>query len=85
METTLDKFGGVVIPKPVREGLGLKAGSTLQIEERDETIIKPVEDEPGLRVKDGVLVFSGHAVGDVAQAVSAHREERVKLLATKRR
>jgi len=31
MEVTLDKYGRIVIPKPVRERLGLEAGSTLEL------------------------------------------------------
>jgi len=37
MGTTLDKFGRVVIPKEIRNGLGLKPGEALQV--------KRVEDE----------------------------------------
>ncbi len=32
MEVTLDKFGRIVIPKPVRDALGLEAGAKLHLE-----------------------------------------------------
>ncbi len=31
MEITVDRFGRVVIPKEVREGLGLEPGSVLRV------------------------------------------------------
>lgn len=46
METTIDRFGRVVIPKRVREDLGLKAGEPLVIEEQAEGILlKPARED----------------------------------------
>ena len=46
MQTALDKLGRVVIPKPVRLHLGLKAGTLLKIEERErQVILEPVDKE----------------------------------------
>ena len=39
MQTVLDKFGRVVIPKQVRLRLGLKAGALLKIEEREHQVL----------------------------------------------
>jgi AbrB family looped-hinge helix DNA binding protein len=79
METRLDKFGRVVLPKDIRDHLDLKPGQILKVERTDEEVIlKPVEKELPLRVKDGVLVFSGAATGDIAKAVKEHREGRLK-------
>jgi AbrB family looped-hinge helix DNA binding protein len=78
METTLDKFGRIVIPKRVRDDLGLKPGAVLQIEQADQRILmEPVNEEPHLVVKNGVLVFSGTATGDLVGAIQAHRQERL--------
>ena len=69
METTLDRFGRVVIPKQVRDDLGLKPGTVLEIEEvEQEIILKPADREPHVAIKDGVLVFSGAAAGDIVAA-----------------
>ncbi len=79
METKLDKFGRVVLPKNIRDHLDLKPGQVLKVERADEEVIlKPMEKELPLRIKNGVLVFSGSATGDIAKAVKEHREGRLK-------
>ncbi|MBI3292898.1 MAG: AbrB/MazE/SpoVT family DNA-binding domain-containing protein [Elusimicrobia bacterium] len=81
METTLDKFGRVVIPKEVRDDLGLQPGAVLLVEEHPhEILLRPVQGEPQVIVKDGILVFTGHPTGHIADALHAHREERLKRL-----
>ncbi len=78
METTLDKFGRIVIPKRVRDDLGLKPGAVLQIEQADQKILmEPVNEGPQVVVKDGVLVFTGTATGDIVGAIQLHRQERL--------
>jgi len=79
METRLDKFGRVVLPKDIRDHLDLKPGQVLKVERADEEVIlKPVKKELPLRIKNGVLVFSGAAAGDITKAVREHREGRLK-------
>ena len=39
METTLDRFGRIVIPKKIRDDFNLKPGSQISIEESDQVII----------------------------------------------
>ena len=79
METTLDKFGRIVIPKKVRDDLNLEAGSQMSIEKTGQAIIlKAIQGEPNLHWKDGVLVFSGVSIGDIGGALDKHRKERAK-------
>jgi len=78
LETTLDKFGRIVIPKRVRDDLGLKPGAVLQIEQADQRILmEPVNEGPHVVVKDGVLVFTGTATGNIVGAIQLHRQERL--------
>lgn len=78
METTLDKFGRIVLPKSVRDDLGLKPGAVLKIEQNNQRILmQPVNEEPHLVAKNGVLVFSGAATEDLEGAIQAHRQERL--------
>ncbi|HLE40693.1 MAG TPA: AbrB/MazE/SpoVT family DNA-binding domain-containing protein [Nitrospirota bacterium] len=79
MKTTLDRFGRVVVPKEIRDRLGLKPGAEIELDEHgNEVVLKPVEHETPLKLEDGVLVFTGAATGDLMEAVRAHREERLR-------
>ena len=40
MKTTIDRAGRVVVPKPIREELGLRAGQEIEIRIREGTIIE---------------------------------------------
>ena len=81
METTLDKFGRVVIPKEIRGTLGLKPGEVFEIGGSDNKVImKPLRNELPLKIKEGVLIFTGTVTGDIMEAVRLHRKERIKRL-----
>jgi len=57
METTIDAAGRVVIPKPLRDHLGLSAGRRLLISARDGRIeIEPTGAEVRLEKRAGRLV-----------------------------
>ncbi len=78
METTLDRFGRVVIPKRVRDNLGLQPGAVLKIKQNNQKIsLEPLDDEPRMMVRKGVLVFQGTATGDIEGAIKAHRHKRL--------
>lgn len=78
-ETIVDRFGRIVIPKKIREDFNLEAGTQIRFEESEQGIVlKPVHGEPNLRWEDGVLVFSGAALGDLSDALEKHREQRAQ-------
>jgi AbrB family looped-hinge helix DNA binding protein len=82
METTLDRFGRVIIPKGVRDEMGLEAGAVLTIEKKGQKIVlQPVQGEPKIVEKKGILVFTGAAVGDVGAALKEHRKGRLRKIA----
>jgi AbrB family looped-hinge helix DNA binding protein len=58
MDTTIDGQGRIVVPKPLRERLGLRAGQKLTIEERDGGLNLSVPAER-MRIveRDGVAVL----------------------------
>ena len=79
METTLDKFGRIVIPKEIRDYFNLRPGSQIRIEESEQAIIlKPIVGEPNLHWKDGLLVFSGVPMGGLEKTLEKHREDRLR-------
>lgn len=83
MNTHVDRFGRVVLPKPVRLHLGLQHGTPLRVEERENgVLLKPVREPLVLSRKGRVLVYSGLATGDLVAAVKAQRDTRLRQAAS---
>ena len=81
METKLDKFGRIVIPKKVRDDLGLAPGDRLEIEKtQGGVLLKPADQDSRLVYKNGVLVFRGTIEGDIVEQIRALREGRSRGL-----
>ena len=79
MNVSVDKFGRVVLPKVIRNHFGLGAGSELDIVECEGMILlKVIDERPPLALQDGVLVFTGKAVGNIEHAIAHDREERLQ-------
>lgn len=85
METTIDLAGRVVIPKSIRDRLGLKAGTPIRIEERVGRIeIEPVLQGTKLVQRNGRLVIDAPAGApavtndDINALIDETRLERVK-------
>ena len=56
MRSTIDAAGRIVIPKPIRDSLGLTGGQKIEIRERDGAI----EIEPAatpMRLEDGTAIW----------------------------
>ena len=60
MKLTLDKAGRVLLPKLLRDELGLEPGDVLEIETSGEELIlrRPRSNRAHLRKKRGVWVYS---------------------------
>ncbi len=81
MVTTIDKFGRVIIPKRIRERLGITSETTLNIDEDGKRIIiEPVPENEPLVEKDGILVFTGKLSIDLENYLSEEREQRLRSL-----
>ena len=81
MQTTIDRFGRVVIPKRVREALGLVAGKPLVIEKQGGGILlRPAREGAPLKHRGRVLIFTGQVTGEPGSLVRRVREERVQKL-----
>jgi AbrB family looped-hinge helix DNA binding protein len=84
MTLRIDKAGRVILPKPVRDRLGLHAGSDLEMQETsDGVILKAVENRPAMTKRDGLWVHGGGLPPgfDAVQAIREDREDRIRKLA----
>ncbi len=80
-EVHIDRFGRVVIPKPLRDRLGLVPGTTLSIEVSDDHLVLAVLTElPLVERRDGVLVYRGEAAGELTDAIDSHRRSRLRAV-----
>lgn len=70
MEATVDKYGRIVVPKPLRDELGIEAGTQLILEvEQDRLVLKPVNRDV-LEEREGLLVSTADLDEDLdVQAV----------------
>jgi AbrB family looped-hinge helix DNA binding protein len=81
MTLKIDKAGRVILPKPVRDRLGLGEGSDLEIIETPEgVILKPLEKRPSMIKKQGLWVHTGKLPQgfDAVQGIRDDREERIR-------
>jgi len=79
MDVTLDRFGRILLPKPLRDRLGLLPGARLRVEVSGEGIgLRLVERESILEIRDGVLVYQGRMIEDGAAVLRDVREERIR-------
>jgi AbrB family looped-hinge helix DNA binding protein len=62
MRLRIDKSGRIVVPKPLREGLGLKPDTELEaVEQADGILLKRVEQRPSMAKIDDLWVHLGFA------------------------
>ncbi|HEX2254862.1 MAG TPA: AbrB/MazE/SpoVT family DNA-binding domain-containing protein [Thermoanaerobaculia bacterium] len=73
-ETTIDRFGRVLIPKKLRRELGLDAGTRMRLQVGGEV------GETPLREIEGVLVDTGKLEGDPDKVLDEVHAERLHRL-----
>jgi AbrB family looped-hinge helix DNA binding protein len=76
---TIDRAGRIVLPKPIRDQMGLHPGSQLEVHANyDHLELRPVEARPSLVSEGSLLVHTGSAPGPLADSVRLMREERIE-------
>ncbi|ANM30613.1 hypothetical protein ABI59_15075 [Acidobacteria bacterium Mor1] len=84
-ETTIDRFGRVLIPKSVRDALALEPGSVLTLEElRDGLVLRLRDESPTFEVREGVLVYGGELIESPGDPVQRDRDDRIESFLPKK-
>jgi AbrB family looped-hinge helix DNA binding protein len=81
MTVTIDKAGRIVIPKELRQRLGLRANTPLEILDHPNGLLLRIpETQPSLIKINGLLVHHGRAeaAADFDGVLEAVREERIQ-------
>ncbi len=77
---SIDQAGRLVVPKPLRQRLGLEAGSRIRIWEEDgRLLMEPVPEETLLVQDGGLLLCSGRLEGGPV-SIEDLRDERIDAL-----
>ncbi len=80
---TIDKAGRVVLPKAVRERLGIRPGSSVCFRLRENHLeLFAADEEPVLVKRNGWWLHRGGSEEDLTSAVREHRENRLKKLSS---
>jgi AbrB family looped-hinge helix DNA binding protein len=80
MTLTIDKSGRIVVPKSLRERLGLKPGTELEVLEHNDGIcLRILEQQPALVKIDGLWVHRGvsQTGANWERVVERVRDERI--------
>jgi len=84
-DVTIDDYGRIFVPKPIRDRLGLTSGSKLELsvtsdeEDIGSITLRPKTSESPLGREGELLVHTGRLIGedfDVAEHLREQREER---------
>ena len=77
----IDKSGRIVVPKPLRERLGLKPGTELEVlDQQSGVLLRTVKEQPALVKVDGLWVHRGVAQpgANWGRIINEVREERIE-------
>ena len=79
MTLKIDKAGRVILPKPIRDRLGLHAGSDLEIQETAGGVV-PADRRPSLVKRRSFWVHTGEIPPgyDILKAIDEDREEQMR-------
>jgi len=78
-KTKIDKFGRILIPKKIRNDLGLKNNNEVEVEATlNNIIVHPKPSNPFVIDKDGILVVCSEPLESFSDFLQKDREDRMK-------
>ena len=84
MKVAVDKFGRILIPKVVRDQLGIDAGTEVELRVEDGNLHARVIRDEGRLVREGNMVYivsEGSTNVDVVELIRQDREARMRRIA----
>lgn len=70
MKTVVSSRGQIVVPKPIRDALGIRDGDILDVQESGTRIILTRLERPTAEVSLGHFLLSAPRIGDLDVSVS---------------
>ncbi len=82
IEVTIDNHGGIMLPRELKNRLGLLPGMTMVVEQDDaEGVCLRVQAEsPQLVDKQGIIVIRAESSEDLTNVISSTRDQRLSEL-----
>lgn len=84
MNLKIDSAGRIVVPKPIRQRLGLRPNTEIEmVEQADGVLLRPVEQKPSMVMREnGLWVHTGKIDPDydLSKLIDDVREERIRDL-----
>ncbi len=83
MNLKIDRAGRIVVPKPIRQRLGLQPNTEIEIvEQADGVLLRPLEHQAPMIKENGRWVHLGQidATYDLNRLIDDVREERIRDL-----
>jgi len=83
MKLTIDKSGRIIVPEPLRERLGRKPGTELEVQEQPGGVfLRMMQERPALVRIDGLWVHRGIAQpgANWNRVIQEVREERIESI-----
>jgi AbrB family looped-hinge helix DNA binding protein len=83
MNLKIDRAGRIVVPKPIRQRLGLQPNTEIElVEQADGVLLRPLEHQSPMVKKDGLWVHLGQVdeTYDFDRLIDDVREERIRDL-----
>lgn len=81
MESKVDSYGRVLVPKKLRDRLGFSADTPVELEIEDQQLVIRPKEESALVERYGLLVYQGGRVGEEpaakAKEVCRGRDEKL--------
>lgn len=82
IEVTIDNHGGIMLPRELKNRLGLLPGMTMVVEKNDSegVCLRVQAESPRLVDKQGIIVIRAESSEDLTNVISSTRDQRLSEL-----